>query len=141
MNRKPNRLPKPNYDQPGAYFITVCTDAPGNIFWEGASLSPWGKLLDQVIRDVPRHYAFLTVDHYVIMPDHVHLLLRIHAPGGKGISTVVQQMKGALSKAIGRSIWQKGFYDHIIRNDADYIVRWKYIDGNIPRWQEKHQRS
>lgn len=45
-------------------------------------------------------------------------------------------MKGTVSKLAGFSVWQKGFYDHVIRNDADYLETWAYIDGNPQKWCE-----
>jgi hypothetical protein len=56
-----------------------------------------------------------------------------HAPT---ISTVVRLMKGAVSKQAGWSVWQKGFYDHVIRGEQDYLDVWNYIDGNPGRWTE-----
>ena len=52
------------------------------------------------------------------------------------IMTVVKQMKGYVSKQYGCGIWQKGFYDHVIRNDADYRETWRYIEGNPRKWTE-----
>jgi hypothetical protein len=52
------------------------------------------------------------------------------------ISTAVNQLKGIISKQIGFSVWQKGFYDHVIRGKQDYLEIWNYIDGNPYRWQE-----
>ena len=52
------------------------------------------------------------------------------------ISTVVQMMKGAVSKMAGFPLWQKGFYDHVIRNEKDYLDIWNYIEGNPSRWVE-----
>ena len=45
-------------------------------------------------------------------------------------------MKGAVSKQAGWSVWQKGFYDHVIRNEGDYLDIWRYIEGNPGRWTE-----
>ena len=74
------------------------------------------------------------VDHYVIMPNHVHLLLRITPDGRRvaapTVSSVVNQFKGAVSKAAGFSCWQKSFHDHIIRDEADFRRIWEYIDAN-----------
>ena len=89
-----------------------------------------------------RHYPAVSVGHYVVMPNHVHILLqiksdfdgrRIAAPTG---STVINQMKGYVSRTIGHSIWQKGFYDHVVRTDADYREIWNYIEGNPSKWRE-----
>ena len=52
------------------------------------------------------------------------------------ISTVVRLMKGTASKQAGFSLWQKGFHDHVIRNDKDYQEVWNYIEGNPGKWAE-----
>ncbi len=150
--RKNNRLQSYDYSAPGAYFLTICTQNRKNLFWCNAKavcatagevqLFPCGILTEQSIQRIPCHYPTVTVDQYVIMPNHVHLLLQIHS-GMDGrpmvaptVMTVVQQMKEYVSKQFGRGIWQKGFYDHVIRNDADYREVWKYIEGNPGKWAE-----
>ena len=52
------------------------------------------------------------------------------------VSSVIRSLKGAASKRAGFSIWQKGFYDHVIRNDADYLSVMEYIVSNPIRWSE-----
>lgn len=151
-HRKPNRLKAFDYSTPGAYFITVCTKDRRNLFWKdvGASiarphaviLSETGRIVDTAIRNIPLHYTAVSVDHYVIMPNHIHLLLQIHTDkdgqriSAPSISIIVQQMKGYVSKQIGCSIWQKLFHDHVIRNETDYLKIWEYIEHNPFRWQE-----
>ena len=150
--RKPNRLPDFDYSTPGAYFITICVKNRKNLLWAdvGASiarlpnprLSPWGQIVEQAIRNIPICYPAISLDHYVVMPNHIHLLLQIQtdkdgqAMLAPTISTVIQQMKGAVTKKIGLSIWQKLFHDHVIRNDADYLKIWEYIENNPYRWKE-----
>lgn len=150
--RKPNRLKTFDYSAPGAYFITICTKDRRNLFWNnvGASiarpqeviLSHAGRIVDTAIRDIPVHYPAVSVDRYVIMPNHIHLLLQIHTDtngqriGSPTISVIVQQMKGYVSKQIGCSIWQKLFHDHVIRDIADYQKIWVYIENNPIRWQD-----
>jgi len=51
------------------------------------------------------------------------------------ISTVIQQTKGYITKQIGFSVWQKLFYDHIIRGEKDYKEIWEYIDNNPLKWE------
>ena len=51
------------------------------------------------------------------------------------ISRIIQQFKGAVSKQIGFSMWQKLFYDHIIRNEQEYQKTWEYIDTNPLKWE------
>ena len=150
--RRPNRLSHFDYSAPGAYFITICTQNRKCLFWEnvGASiarpqtqrLSHYGTIVDQVIRNISAHYPAVSVDHYVVMPNHIHLLLQINTdPDGRAmpapaISTVVQQLKGIITKRLGHCVWQKLFHDHVVRNEQDYKKIWQYIDGNPSKWEE-----
>ena len=150
--RKSNRLTEYDYSTPNAYFITVCAEKRRNLFWkevgaiidrpEKVPLTNLGMLVKQSIHDIPNHYPAITVDHAVIMPNHIHLLLQIHTDsGGRSmiaptISTVVRLMKATVSKQAGFSIWQKGFYDHVIRGKQDYLDTWNYIEGNPGKWAE-----
>lgn len=150
--RKPNRLTEYDYSQPNAYFITICTQNKQKLFWEnvGASiarpdnvcLSENGKIAQEAILSISKHYPMITVDNYVVMPNHIHLLLQIQSDeNGRAllaptISKVVQQMKGYVSKKIGVSVWQKSFHDHVIRGEADYLEIWNYIEGNPSKWEE-----
>lgn len=150
--RKKNRLSGFDYSSPNAYFITVCTCQRKNMLWNavGATmgrppklpLSPAGKAVQNAITAIPEHYPAYVVENYVIMPNHVHLLLRIHADeSGRPmvaptVSTLVAQMKGAVSKQLGEPIWQKGFHDHVVRTPADFEDIWAYIDANPFKWTE-----
>lgn len=122
------------------------------LFWEnvGASiarpenicLSQYGKIVVEAIEKISTIYPAITVDNYVVMPNHVHLLLQIHSDcNGRAmlaptISKVVQQMKGFVTKQIGKSIWQKLFHDHVVRDEAGYLKIWNYIEGNPSKWEE-----
>ena len=150
--RKKIRLTQYDYSTPNAYFITICTEGRRNLFWrnvgaitdrpENVPLTKLGTIVQQSIADIPKHYPAITVDHAVIMPNHVHLLLQIKSDiDGRSmiaptISTVVRLMKGAVSKQAGFPVWQKGFYDHVIRNEKDYLEIWNYIQGNPGKWTE-----
>ena len=149
--RKPNRLPDYDYSSPSAYFITICTKQRKNILGSvGAtdgrpheiSLSPCGKIVDSCIKNIPEYYPVISLDQYVVMPNHIHLLLQIHSgPDGRPVvaptmSQVVNQLKGAASKKAGFSLWQKGFHDHVIRGDADYLEIWNYIQNNPATWEK-----
>ena len=144
--RRQNRLTALDYHAPGAYFITICTHQREKLFWDdvGAGsarpweerLSPCGQTVLQAIGKIPQRYAAVRVDKAVVMPDHVHLLLCITADkDGRAVpaptvSKVVQQFKGAVSKAAGFPVWQQVFYDHVVRGEQDYLEIWKYIEGN-----------
>ncbi len=153
VQRKKNRLAEYDYSKPGAYFITICTDKHKCLFWKKnhnlllvseheKQLSKYGEIVDKAINDISSYYPFVSVDKYVVMPNHVHMLLRINTDeSGRPmvaptISTVVQQTKGVVSKKIGYSVWQKLYYDHVIRNNNDYEEIWNYIDQNPQNWKK-----
>ena len=149
--RKQNRLTEYNYSTPNAYFITICTKDRKNLFWtdvgaiidrpENVPLTNLGMIVQQSVEDIPKHYSAVSVDRFVIMPNHIHLLLINTDADGRSliaptISTLVRLMKGTVTKQAGFPIWQKGFYDHVIRNQNDYREIWNYIEGNPGKWAE-----
>lgn len=155
-NRKNVRLQEFNYSQNGAYFVTICTKDRQNIFWnnindfvgadiirpKGVPLNPIGKVVEYAIEQISEHYECVSVEKYVIMPNHIHLILLIDRDTTNGriisaptISIIIGQMKRWVSKQISFPVWQKSFYDHIIRNRADYDRIWQYIDENPAKWE------
>lgn len=155
--RKVPRLKAYDYSKTGAYFITVCTKDRKNYFWDNVGaiigrppkehLTQCGKIVDDAINHIPVKYPSIKLKAYVIMPDHIHLLLLIQADEcgrpmiAPTVSRVVNQMKGYVTKQIGESIWQKSFYDHVIRNNDDYIECWRYIRDNPKRWVLKNEKN
>ena len=147
--RKKNRLEHYDYSSCGVYFLTICTFQRENYFWDNVGaiigrpqdiiLSERGKIVEESIQCIPVIYPSLALESYVIMPDHIHLLLRIRSDeNGRPMvaptmSRIVQQMKGYITKRIGSSIFQKLFFDHVIRNQQDYEEHLKYIYENLMR--------
>ena len=88
------------------------------------------------------------IAEYVIMPNHVHMILRVSsedprngpmwasAPTGGNLPTLVRSWKTLVSKELGYSIWQRSYYDHVIRDEMDYIVKAQHIADNPARWRE-----
>ncbi len=151
--RKQIRLPDYDYSSPGAYFVTICTRDRRCILSEitvGAAISRppevrltrYGEIVDLAIRNIPSVYPSVSVDHYVIMPNHIHLILQIHCVedgrmiSAPTISTVVGQMKRWISRQAGTALWQKSYHEHVIRNENDYRDIWEYIENNPIRWAE-----
>ncbi len=151
--RKSLRLQSHDYSRNGYYFVTICTAVRHqNILCTLApavgaitnrppvqvTLTTWGTAVERAIREIPSRYSGVTVDCCAIMPDHVHLVLAIQQTGPDGrqvaaptsLSTIVQQFKRAVSRTIGVSIWQKSYYDHVIRSDADLAETRQYIQSN-----------
>ena len=152
--RKPTRLKNFDYSTNGAYFITICTQNRKNILstivGEGSplpKLSRYGEIVDAWIQKMPNKYPEISIDCYVIMPNHIHLLLFVFKDGGRGdpsptVDAVMGWLKYNATKEInimrqteGEKIFQRSFYDHIIRNDNDYCEIHNYIYENPARWQ------
>ncbi len=150
--RKANRLKDYDYSQNGAYFITICTNDRKPILSKisvGVSiarpneteLTDVGIIVEKDINGIEEHYQIVFFYHYVIMPNHINLIIRIDKANGRAllaptISGIIQQFKGNITKQIGKSIWQKSFYDHIIRDEYDYFTKWQYIDDNPAKWSD-----
>ena len=152
MNRMPARkrirLDKYDYSQRGAYFVTICVKDKHELLGTidvGANcvrphLSDYGKIVDKEISALPMIYDFVDIDKYVIMPNHIHMIIVLDSDGrtqfAPTISRIVKQFKGSITKQIGFSPWQKSFHDHIIRNKDDYRRICKYIEDNPMLWTE-----
>ncbi len=131
--------------------MTICTENKkcllGTVVGEDiilphyrVQLSRYGKIVDNAIRNISAHYENITVDKYVVMPNHVHLILMFENSGriisAPTLSTVIGQMKRYASKEAGISLWQRSYHDHIIRNEKDYLEIYRYIENNPARWAE-----
>lgn len=101
-----------------------------------------GKILDGYICNIPNVYPNVNVDKYVVMPNHVHMILAIQETYGGAraprptVMAVVGGIKSLTTRAIGRTIWQSSFHDHIIRNENEYLEIWNYIDTNAVKWSD-----
>ena len=156
--RKPNHLQEYDYATPGAYFITICTKDRKKILSAiqpvGAdvldrprvALLPHGEIVERYIQQLDAFYPHIHVETYVIMPNHVHLLLRVSREGRprtsaptsahSPIAQFVSTLKRFCNKEYGENIFQRSYYDHIIRGEQDYGDVWQYIDQNPVRWPE-----
>ena len=153
-------MPEFDYSKKGAYFITICTQHRRHILstivvGEGAPLprfavarlSRFGEIAKYWIEGIPEKYPAVSVDRYVIMPNHIHLLLEIHNNDGRGdpsptIDGVVGWFKYQVTRDINLArsaenerVFQRSFYDHVIRNREDYEEIVRYIHENPMRWE------
>ncbi len=150
--RKPTRLKEYDYSTNGAYFITICTNKRKELLskinvGDGAytvpknNLSEIGLICDKYINNINIKYKNATVDKYVIMPNHIHLIIFLHgtmrasSPTGN-IITIIRSLKTMVTKEIGYSMWQRSYHDHIIRGEKDYQRIWEYIDTNVLKWEK-----
>ena len=165
--RKPNRLKNYDYSENGVYFITVCTKDMKCILSQIArdksvgdgvldvpqiKLTNYEKIVNDRIIEMNSVYKNVNVEKYVIMPNHIHLLIIIDnysediaADSGTSrtpsptkqnsiISSFISTLKRYADKQIGYNIWQRSFHDHVIRDENDFLTRWQYIDENPKKW-------
>ena len=166
--RKDIRLKNYDYSRNGRYFITICTadkicylsdivpqnvgDAalgiPDNndIFVSPfIKLTEYGKIVCSNINKINQIYKFVSVEKYVIMPDHIHLILCVdydESAGGrsgatsptKSVPQIINGLKTISTKQIGFTIWQRSYYDRIIRSEKEYTEICRYIDNNPINW-------
>ena len=155
--RKLLRLRNYDYSVPGAYFVTVCSHNKRPLFGRIAidgnneaimQYSPIGTLAKQHLLDLPSHYENIKIDNWVVMPNHIHMLIRIEERINPfptkvyDVPNIVGKYTAAVTRAVGNAfmhsgkLWQASFYDHIIRNEKDYQEIWQYIAGNPSKWLE-----
>ena len=95
-----------------------------------------GTIVEKSIRNLERIYSNITIDEYVVMPNHIHIIIIINEKNDLTISRIINQYKGGITKKIGYPIWQKLFYEHIIRNENEYYKIKQYIQSNIANRKE-----
>jgi len=139
--------------------VTLCVKGGHCILWEqvGANcvrpkLSNIGAVVEKYIKNINVSYDNIFVDKYVIMPNHIHMIIVIvggdahiapkvkennyngtmwaSSPTRIGIPSVIRSLKTLTTKQIGFSIWQRSFHDHIIRSENEHLQIWQYIDEN-----------
>ena len=155
--RKHVRLKEYDYSRNGGYFVTVCTKDRRKILSDvvGRGLAPaeirltdCGQLVETELFALSVRYGSVRVEKYVIMPNHVHVLL-MFGSGTAGASPrpTLMQVIGTFKSLStrrwnetagtgGEKLWQSGYHEHIIRDDNDFLLHWQYIDQNPARWGE-----
>ncbi|MDR1204481.1 MAG: hypothetical protein LBL26_03245 [Peptococcaceae bacterium] len=149
-SRKSNRLKDYDYSRAGAYFLTICAKGRLELFSRivvretpcrsTVELTDIGKIIAAEIEKFSDAYDFVTVEHYVIMPNHVHMIVLINGGGRQNaaptVPRMIKQWKRAVSLKVGYSIWQRSFYDHVVRNENDHREIMEYIENNPAKWDE-----
>ncbi len=153
--RKATRLSGYDYSTPGAYFITICTKERKPLLSEiivGQGLAPaenrlnrFGNIAREQIELLEKRYKSIRIDKYVIMPNHIHLLLFQGSAGASPcptISDIICTFKSITTRLCRKNgllesrLFQSSFHDHIIRGEEDYLEIWEYIDTNVAKWEK-----
>ena len=156
--RKSQRLRGYDYSQNNAYFIAICTQNRCNLFGRiadaGIAVNSAGEMVAERLLNISTIFG-VAIDKYVIMPNHIHMIILISDIGTTQesfptttVSELVQRFKTITTKLyidgvkegvympFDKKIWQKSFHDHIIRNEDGYRHIWQYIDENPVKWSE-----
>lgn len=163
--RRSIRLKGHDYSQPGAYFVTVCTQDRACLFGEVTDgemrLNPAGQLVERGWCAIPDHFPLARLDSFVVMPNHVHGIIvlsnvrathasppRDPAPPGRprgpqrhSIGAIVGSFKSAVTKNInasrgtpGAPVWQRNYYEHVVRDEGSLNRIRQYILDNPAQW-------
>ncbi|MBR7179089.1 MAG: transposase [Oscillospiraceae bacterium] len=139
-NRKSPRIPGYDYATPNYYFITICTHQKKCLFWSDHRLNPLGQIAYDAVMQIPAHFPKNWVDRFVIMPNHIHMILVVE-PGGADTSVVVGSLKSYVTRQVhqiepGLTVWQTSYHDHGIRSRERYQTILQYIETNPIRWEK-----
>lgn len=163
LHRRSLRLQSVNYAAAGAYFVTICTHQRAEIFAQieadTVKLSSTGNVVESVWKEIPAHHASVELDEFVVMPNHIHGIIVIHqspvgaqfiAPKSKSgtidsghattLGAIVRAFKARCTHAIHQdqsaemTIWQRNYYEHIIRNEKELMSIREYISNNPLQW-------
>ncbi len=148
--RKQLRLKGYDYSNPGKYFVTICTFERKNLLSDIISdndpcsvpqiaLTNIGNEIEKVIQYVNDNYKDVKIEKYVIMPNHIHLIMVLDESGGHGnppLQNIIGQLKSYTTRKYGSLLWQRSYHDHIIRNEQDYKKIWDYIETNPNKWTQ-----
>lgn len=146
------RLKGYDYSQRGCYFVTICAHQKRNLFGAipGRTVEPnaFGRIVIETWHDLPNHYADVHLDSFVLMPNHVHGILVLTRPAWAGLkpaptklSEVVRALKTFSAKrvnrardTIGQPVWQRNYFERIIRSPREHDAIRRYISENPLRW-------
>jgi putative transposase len=159
QHRRSLRLRGYDYAQAGAYFLTICTSDRALLFGyvtdQVVELTETGRI---VVEEWERTLAVrpnVDLDAFIVMPDHLHGIIvatrrddEASTPAAHGlhssartIGAIVRGFKAAVVRRVGAPIWQRNYYEHTIRGDADLDRIRQYILGNPGRWEERRRGS
>ena len=162
------RLREYDYSLNGAYFVTICVKDRASLFGRvvvgadlvsaRAELNPAGRIVEEVLHETIQAFAGVHLDRYVIMPNHFHGIFVISRADTRSAPTVpvtsvvqafkskttvayIKAVKAGLLLPFDKQIWQRNYYEHVIRNEKAYLRVCQYIDENPARWEEDEYYS
>ena len=151
-HRQSIRLRGYDYSQPGHYFLTLCSHQKravfGDIRQQQIQLNFCGDIAKENWLKISELHSSVKLHEFVIMPNHMHCIIEITPPAAGCINSVtlgklVRGYKASVTSAIRKqtqnqvyAVWQRNYYEHIIRNEASFWAITQYIRDNPKKWQE-----
>ena len=150
-HRRSIRLRGHDYRLPGVYFITVCMEEREPLFGRISAgkmhASDAGRLVQSIWHEIPTWFPHVALDEFILMPDHIHGILRVEHPDSWGaassaptIGILLRRFKSCSAIAVnrllgraGRPLWQRNYWERIIRDDAELQATRRYIRDNPRR--------
>lgn len=164
--RKNLRMKSFDYNQAGYYFVTICTNGRLPYFWNIENgelvLNDYWNLIQDFVKDTPKHFLFADIDAFIIMPNHIHAIIIIgentSLVGNADLrslrdetmfqdrtkmmlSKIIHGIKSSCTREIRKNYgdyefaWQKSFYDVIIWNEEQLYKTRQYILDNPKNWE------
>ena len=146
-HRRSIRIPGSDYSKAGAYYITIVSQGReclfGQVVGGEMKLSRFGKTVQYAWLDLPKHYPYIELDAFCIMPNHVHAIIILNNDGSHPLSEILRALKSfsaqrinTIRKTTGAPVWQRNYYEHVIRNEDDLHRIREYIVNNVLKWED-----
>ena len=157
-HRRSIRLKGYDYSQAGAYFVTIVSWQREMLFGDivngGMELNGFGKIISEKWQWLETQYEYVELGAWVIMPNHLHGILIIYDDGRGGsrpapttpikplggligaFKTVSTKQINLLRDTEGQVVWQRNYYEHIIRNEHEMDRISRYIESNPLQWAD-----
>ena len=128
LRRKEIRLKTYNYKSDGYYFVTICTNKGK------PNIRRYRKLVERILLSLPKRFSGLKIDFYVLMSTHLHVIFAFDGMND-GLPEVVRTFKALVTRNTCRgriypTLWQRNYYEHVIRNEAALFKIREYIENN-----------
>jgi len=163
-HRRSIRLKEYDYSQAGGYYVTIVTQNRvclfGDVVDGKMALNDWGRIAQQCWLEIPQHYPSVSLDEFIIMPNHTHGIIMIndgnqHIVGVQNFEPQRNQYQHIIPRSIGSiirgfkigvtkwfrkntdvyNVWQRNYWEHVIRNDNDLNQIREYIINNPLKWE------
>jgi len=161
-----------DYSQAACYFVTICAKENrcvfGRVVGAKMQLNSLGKIVEECLLAVPRHFGNAEIPTRAVMPNHVHTIIVLRgkasnaittkttcahtetfaAPVTGSIPTIVRSFKSAVTRAARAAfrkpsldVWQRNYFERVIRSDDEFRKTWQYICENPARWDFDPENS